>query len=653
MTNPSLASLFSAVPAEQLDLLFQQLPLGVALFDANARLVRCNPQFAALVAPDDGLKGNLRPGLSLLEIAPGRADALTQYIARALAGETVRADATRVERGGQAAYWDEVLGPVLTDGQVRGFVYLISEVTERAEAMQKVQEAEAGLRSLVENARHFAIYRVAIDPQASYGGRVVFVSPSLSDIVGIEDPYRYDEWFEAIHPADQARILEANRRSLALGEAYNQVTRVFHKRKNDWVWVHTISNPYHDASGRLTHFDGMVIDLTDQVTLREAERRRAAAEGLRDILRMINANYPLDEILQTIAVQARSLLEASSTMIRQVFVDENRVQTVASCGLPADFDAIRQQPFYRAAADLSLVQGEPVIIEDVAAEYGPRLGDPLYQDPLRRAGLEVTLKHYRSLLKTPLFLKGQIFGAITFHFAESRTFSEEDLRLAATLADQAMLAIENARLIEKVKETAVLAERSRLARELHDAVTQTLFSTTLMAEVLPKIWEKDPVEGRKKLNELRELTRGALAEMRTLLVELRPTALQDADLQDLLRHLVNAFIARARIPARLLVEGGQELPLDVKIAFYRVAQEALNNIARHAEAGQVVVTLREDENELFMQIEDDGIGFEPGEQRPDHFGLNIMHERAGQVGAELRIHSRPGEGTCVWMRRGW
>jgi PAS domain S-box-containing protein len=120
-------------------------------------------------------------------------------------------------------------------------------------------------------------------------------------------------------------------------------------------------------------------------------------------------------------------------------------------------------------------------------------------------------------------------------------------------------------IMERTREEAVTAERSRLARELHDAVTQTLFSTTLTAEVLPQIWEKDPKEGQKKLTELRELTRGALAEMRTLLMELRPDALADAELKDLLRHLTNAFIARARIPIQVTVEGCVEPPLAVKL----------------------------------------------------------------------------------------
>ena len=118
-----------------------------------------------------------------------------------------------------------------------------------------------------------------------------------------------------------------------------------------------------------------------------------------------------------------------------------------------------------------------------------------------------------------------------------------------------MIGLENARLYEEAEKNAAMAERGRLARELHDAVTQTLFSASLIAEVLPQIWEQDPEEGRRRLEDLRQSTRGALAEMRTLLLELRPTALLQAETGELFKYLVNAFTGRTRVPARLVFEG--------------------------------------------------------------------------------------------------
>ena len=157
---------------------------------------------------------------------------------------------------------------------------------------------------------------------------------------------------------------------------------------------------------------------------------------------------------------------------------------------------------------------------------------------------------------------------------------------ARTLADQLAIAIENSRLYEQASELAASHERQRLARDLHDAVSQTLFSVSLIAEVLPRIYARDPDQGAQRLEELRQLTRGALAEMRTLLLELRPAALAEANLPDLLKQLGEAVTGRARIPVEVVSEGSPELPSDVRLAFYRIAQEALNNVAKHSGASR-------------------------------------------------------------------
>jgi len=196
----------------------------------------------------------------------------------------------------------------------------------------------------------------------------------------------------------------------------------------------------------------------------------------------------------------------------------------------------------------------------------------------------------------------------------------------------------------------VLQERQRLAQNLHDAVNQSLFSAGLIAEVLPRLWDRDQEMAREFLEDLRRLTRGAMAEMRALLAELRPSTLTDAQLGELLGLLGNGFAGRTNIPARVTVVGQGGLPAEVQVAIYRICQEALNNIAKHAGASAVEISLKHEGNTIEIRIQDNGHGFDPARALSGHYGLSMMRERAEAVGAILSITSEPGQGTELTIR---
>jgi signal transduction histidine kinase len=258
----------------------------------------------------------------------------------------------------------------------------------------------------------------------------------------------------------------------------------------------------------------------------------------------------------------------------------------------------------------------------------------------------------RSFMHLPIQIDGQTFGVFNVSFARPHAFGPNERRLFLALVQRAALAIENARLYEQAQELAALEERQRLARDLHDAVTQTLFSTSLIAEAAPQVWEQDRDDGRRLLEQVRQGTRSALAEMRTLLLELRPTGLIDANLGDLLRQLGEAAASRSGVSIRVDAESEIELPPEVHVTFYRIAQEALNNVAKHARAGHAWVRLFSSPS-ITLSIRDDGAGFDPHDVPPDHLGLGIMRERAEAVGATLTVESEPGQGTAViveWSR---
>jgi two-component system nitrate/nitrite sensor histidine kinase NarX len=260
------------------------------------------------------------------------------------------------------------------------------------------------------------------------------------------------------------------------------------------------------------------------------------------------------------------------------------------------------------------------------------------------------LEGIQSWMWVPLAVKSRIVGGLGVAHEKRNHFTPHHADLALSVANQAAITMVNAELYERAQALAVLEERQRLARNLHDAINQSLFSAGLIAEVLPRLWERDQAEARRSLEDLRRLTRGAMAEMRALLAELRPSTLTDAELGDLLHLLGNAFTGRTNIPAKVTVVGQGTLPADVQVAIYRVCQEALNNVAKHAGASLVKINLKHDGTAIDLSIRDDGKGFKTERTTSGHYGLSMMQERAEAVGARLSITSQPGHGTELTIR---
>ncbi len=380
---------------------------------------------------------------------------------------------------------------------------------------------------------------------------------------------------------------------------------------------------------------------------REAERRGQIAESLAGVLAALNSNQSLDEVLDLIAMQARVLLGTRAVGIYSLEDEAGTLAIQTAQGLLVAYVAGTNAPIGQGALRQAMVSRQPVPVPDVSVELAS--GADLVLDAERRDRAGHWANVYRALLAVPITMQDQIYGGMLLYYGQPRIFSEEDIELALLFGEQAALAVENARLRNQVERAAATAERSRLARELHDAVTQTLFSASLIAEALPRLWAAHPDEGLCGLEELRELTRGALAEMRTLLLELRPAGLAEKPLGQLLRHLTEAMTSRTRVPISLVVEGHSLLPADQQIALYRISQEALNNISKHSGAGRVSVELRCQPDRVTLCVADDGSGFDPGMVRPDRFGMGMMRERAEGIGAHLEVRSQPGQGTRVMV----
>ncbi|MEP6989241.1 MAG: GAF domain-containing sensor histidine kinase, partial [Chloroflexota bacterium] len=253
----------------------------------------------------------------------------------------------------------------------------------------------------------------------------------------------------------------------------------------------------------------------------------------------------------------------------------------------------------------------------------------------------------RSNVIAPIRSNGTILGFLSLDSATPGYFTHVHAERLQTFADQASIAIQNARLFDRAKQAAITAERNRLANELHDTISQTLWSVSLISERLPAIWENDEDKGRLSLVTVHQLAQNALEEMRLLLMELRPSSLIDVQLGDLIRKLADTIGKRIGLDIVVLIEKQDTLTSEVHFVLYRVVQEALNNIVRHAVASQVEICFNSDAGQVELTIKDDGMGFEPENISPGHLGLSIMKDRVQGIGGTLETTSHKGQGTLI------
>jgi signal transduction histidine kinase len=250
----------------------------------------------------------------------------------------------------------------------------------------------------------------------------------------------------------------------------------------------------------------------------------------------------------------------------------------------------------------------------------------------------------------PLVLKGQSIGLLAIIHDQPGHYDERHVELARTIANQAAIAIENARLYERAQAAAALEERQHLARELHDSVSQALYGITLGSDAARTLLDRDPARVAGPLEYVRSLAESGLAEMRALIFELRPESLENEGLVAALEKQAAALRARHEIEVHTALCEEPDVPLWVKDALYRIAQEALHNTARHARAEDVGLLLERETEGILLEVRDDGIGFDPSRPFPGHLGLKSMRERAERLGGALEVESRPGKGTRILVR---
>jgi signal transduction histidine kinase len=369
------------------------------------------------------------------------------------------------------------------------------------------------------------------------------------------------------------------------------------------------------------------------------QRLNPALRAVSDAVLAVAANLSVDEVLQKLVNSARELAAARYAALgipdaaggfRRFLVAGMSDELIASMGpLPRTHGML--------AAMLS--QSEPYRTDDI------------HRDPRFRGWWPRRHPDMRSFLGVPIRARDEVIGA--FYLTEKQgaeAFDREDQELIELLAAHASIAITNARLYEQSRELSILSERNRLALELHDVVSQKLFSVMLTAEAAATQMDRDPVAARAQLERVRGLAGEALEELRSLILGLRPPELERDGLAATLRKEVEMVARTHGTDVRLQIAPGFTSDGDEReLALLRIAHEALHNAVRHAKASHVVVRLAGENGTLVVEVSDDGIGFDP--QAPDvrsrHLGLTSMEERARELHGHLRIRSAPGSGTTV------
>lgn len=520
MTSMPARPVSQAVPAidrdidrQLLDLFFDRTPMGIAVFDRERRLVRCNKTWAGFFTHYLGFdESYVAPGRSIYDLLPDDDHALERLVEPVMRGETVRQEATRLENFGVVTYWDVVFAPTLRNGEVVGFVDIVTDATERVVAYQLLERRISAFAAIAAT---------------------------------------------------------------------------------------------------------MTVDQPLSATLRSLTTTAAAATGA----------------------------EACSVLI--IDPERDEVAVFESHRLPDAYGAAITESWrsgVRSPSRRALEAQELTVVNDARSEG---LSNQLYA-PLHPY-LEAAT--WKDMVVVPLDSRGRTFGVIQYYHRSAPALDDDERAFLTAIADQAAVAVANAALYAESERSAALVERQRLARELHDSVSQALFSMTLHARAAQRHLAGGGdvnMPALAAVDKLTELTQGALAEMRALIFELRPGALSEEGLVSALTRQAAALAARESVP--ITVTGPDERPVlgaSAEEHLYRIVLEALNNSVKHAAASEIAVQVDVAGEELSITVVDDGVGFDPAVIPAGHLGRRTMAERAATLGGSLSVDSRPGSGSRV------
>lgn len=372
---------------------------------------------------------------------------------------------------------------------------------------------------------------------------------------------------------------------------------------------------------------------------------------LLEVARVINSSLELNAVLDQILTQAMTILHAESGSIMLLDEATRKLRVLAARGPRAEMVQGKEQELGQGVAGWVALHGEPVLLHGTAS-------DPRFHPVCRRHDL-------RDALSVPLSAEDRVIGVVNLNNRRSEVpFTEDDLELLTAMAHQAALAIRNARSFQEVRHQrrtverlldevtrAQEEERMRIALQIHDGPAQTMFAALRNLEAAQALAGEGPPALGSVMSELERTIRQSIRETRAVMIDLKPPTLEGLGLRSALRQYSEQFEQRTGIETEFIHRGDEvRLPQMLESCFYRIAQEALANIWKHADAGHAWVTLDVRKRNCYLEIRDDGKGFDPGAiaaREAQHLGMRSLYERAELVGGKLTMTAVPGQGTTV------
>jgi PAS domain S-box-containing protein len=519
-------------------------------------------------------------------------------------------------------------------GEPEYFIAIVEDITERKRAGEALVQSEERYRAVVEQAAEgIFLFEAAtgdiLESNAAFQELLGYTSEEILSMK-LYDFVAHDR---ASIDSNIRLILNDGRRSV--GE------RRYRCKDGSLVDV--------EVTASLIYYRGRKVICT---VIRDVSERVEAFRMLEErvtALARISASLTVGQTMEATldALAARVVQSTAAVACSVMLLNAQRglPHTAGSHGLPEGY-TVGMQAAYRTGLRPAAMEvfhtHKPMLVRDVRQfALKQPLASPVH-GYLREASWD-------TIYCVPLVYRGLALGTLNLYYLAGEEPGEDEKVFLGAVADQTAVVVENVRLFAEAHGKAALEERQRLARELHDSVSQALYGIALGSRTARALLDREahPDRVAEWLEYVLSLAEAGLTEMRALIFELRPESLETEGLVAALKQQAAALKARHEIPVHATLGEEPDFPLEKKEALYRIAQEALHNIVKHAHASKADLKLERDAGSIALEISDDGNGFDSSEDFSGHLGLKSMRERVARLGGTLRIESAPGEGTRI------